>query len=197
MPSLVLIIVIGLLGGIAIGLQAPLASAISQRLGALESIFIVHLGGALAAGLALAFAGGGRLGQWQAMPPVALLAGLLGVVCIGATVYTLGTVRRRGDHPGTMQTPGLPDVLAFLPQPWPRMSTGVRAGVVLLVVEVKAAGGRLSDPQREFHTLCDRAGVAYVVGDLDAVIGWLQQHGYLRGPDIGADGMVRTWEQPT
>ena len=90
MSGLVLIIVIGLLGGIAIGLQAPLASTISQRLGVLESIFIVHLGGALAAGVALLFARrrttrrNGRRCRRSA-----LLAGLLGVVCIGATVYNV------------------------------------------------------------------------------------------------------------
>ena len=89
MPSLLMIVVIGLLGGIAIGLQAPLASAISQRLGALESIFIVHLGGLLAAGIALLFVGGARLGQWQSVPPVALLAGLLGVMVVGSTVYNV------------------------------------------------------------------------------------------------------------
>src|SRR4030095_4072345 len=85
MPSLFLIVVIGLLGGIAIGLEAPLSSTISQRLGALESIFIVHLGGVLAAGIALLFTGGGRLGQWHVVPPVALLAGLLGVMVVGST----------------------------------------------------------------------------------------------------------------
>ena len=47
MQSLVLVILLGLLGGIAVGIQAPLASLISQRLGVLESIFIVQLGGAL------------------------------------------------------------------------------------------------------------------------------------------------------
>jgi hypothetical protein len=27
----------------------------------------------------------------------------------------MGTTRRRGDYPGTMQTPGIPDLMAFLP----------------------------------------------------------------------------------
>ena len=49
MESILLIILIGLAGGVAVGLQSPLASMLSQRLGVLESIFIVHLGGALAA----------------------------------------------------------------------------------------------------------------------------------------------------
>jgi transporter family-2 protein len=89
MLDLIAIICIGLLGGIAIGLQAPLASTISQRLGMMESIFIVHLGGLIAAGAALAFRGGGRLAQWQSVPPVALLAGLLGVMVVGSTVYNV------------------------------------------------------------------------------------------------------------
>lgn len=33
----------------------------------------------------------------------------------GCRVYTIGTVRKRGDHQGTMQTPGLPDLLVFVP----------------------------------------------------------------------------------
>jgi transporter family-2 protein len=89
MLALVLTVIIGLLGGLAIGLQAPLASAISQRLGIVESIFIVHLGGLLAAAVPLLVSGGGRLGEWHTVPPVALLAGLLGVIVVGSTVYNV------------------------------------------------------------------------------------------------------------
>ena len=45
MDAIILIILIGLAGGVAVGLQGPLASMISQRLGIFESVFIVHLGG--------------------------------------------------------------------------------------------------------------------------------------------------------
>jgi transporter family-2 protein len=86
MSNLAVIIAIGLLGGIAIGLQAPLASAINQRLGILESVFVVHLGGLIAVAVPLLFMGGGRLAQWQTVPPFALAAGLLGVVVVGSTV---------------------------------------------------------------------------------------------------------------
>ena len=48
MQSIVVIILVGLVGGMAVGLQAPMSSMISQRLGVLESIFIIHLGGAIA-----------------------------------------------------------------------------------------------------------------------------------------------------
>ena len=60
MNHLFVIVVIGLLGGIAIGLQAPLASMINQRLGVLESVFVVHLGGLFAVSVPLIL-----FGVWQ------------------------------------------------------------------------------------------------------------------------------------
>jgi transporter family-2 protein len=87
MSNLALVSIIGLLGGMAIGLQAPLASIVSQRLGWLESVFLIHLGGLVAAAVPLLFVAGGRLGQWPTVPPLALAGGLLGVVVIGSTVY--------------------------------------------------------------------------------------------------------------
>lgn len=87
MNNLALIIGIGLLGGMAIGLQAPLASLIGQRLGVLESVFIVHLGGLIAVAVLLLFIGGGRLGHWQTVPPHAWLAGVMGVIAVGSTVF--------------------------------------------------------------------------------------------------------------
>ena len=49
MESILLIILIGLAGGVAVGLQSPMASMITQRLGIFESVFIVHVGGAILA----------------------------------------------------------------------------------------------------------------------------------------------------
>ena len=34
---------------------------------------------------------------------------------VGAAVYKIGTTRKKGDHQGTMQTPGIPDLVAFVP----------------------------------------------------------------------------------
>ena len=98
---------------------------------------------------------------------------------VGAVVYVLGTTRRRGDYPGTMQTPGLPDVMAFLP-PAPRTPNALVTWK-LLCVECKAIGGRLKPAQRQFQQFCALARVSHVVGDLDAVIAWLIAYGYLKG----------------
>lgn len=92
MESIFLIILIGLVGGIAVGLQGPLASMISQRLGPLESVFIVHVGGALIALLPLLFMGGGKLAQWRQLPWYTLVAGAFGLVVISAISYTIPRV---------------------------------------------------------------------------------------------------------
>jgi transporter family-2 protein len=89
MENILLIILIGLAGGIAVGLQSPLSSLMSQRIGTLESVFIVHMGGAIAALLPLLFYSGGKLGQWRSVPWYALAAGVFGLVVIGAVSYMI------------------------------------------------------------------------------------------------------------
>jgi bacterial/archaeal transporter family-2 protein len=92
MEPIILIILIGLAGGVAVGLQGPLASMISQRLGILESVFIIHIGGALIALLPLLFYSGGKLAQWKQLPWYTLGAGVFGLVVIGAISYMLPRV---------------------------------------------------------------------------------------------------------
>jgi len=92
MESILLIILIGLAGGVAVGLQSPMASMISQRLGTLESVFIVHVGGALIALLPLLFYGGGKLAQWRSIPWYTLGAGIFGLIVIGAISFMIPRV---------------------------------------------------------------------------------------------------------
>lgn len=73
----------------AIGVQAPLASMLTQRLGVLESVFIVHVSGAIAALLPLLFLGGGKLQQWRSVPWYALAAGAFGLVVIFAMSFMI------------------------------------------------------------------------------------------------------------
>src|SRR5215204_4244381 len=80
MESIILIILVGLAGGVAVGLQSPMASMITQRLGIFESVFIIHVGGAIIALLPLLFYGGGKLSQWRNVPWYTLGAGLFGLI---------------------------------------------------------------------------------------------------------------------
>jgi transporter family-2 protein len=89
MESILFILLIGLAGGIAVGLQGPLASIITQRMGMMESAFIVHFGGALAALLPLLFMGGGKLGLWKSLPWYTLFTGVLGLVVLSAVSYAI------------------------------------------------------------------------------------------------------------
>lgn len=92
MEPVILIILIGLAGGAAVGLQSPLASMISQRLGTFESVFIVHIGGALIALVPLLLLGGGKLSQWRSVPWYALVAGIFGLIVISAISYMIPRV---------------------------------------------------------------------------------------------------------
>ena len=89
MQSIIVIILVGLVGGVAVGIQAPLSSMISQRLGVMESIFIIHLGGAIAVLIPLLIYGGGKLGNWRSVPWYALCAGAFGLVVIFSMSYMI------------------------------------------------------------------------------------------------------------
>ena len=94
----------------------------------------------------------------------------------GAPVYVLGTTRRKTDHPGTMQTPGLPDLYAFLP-------TKPRSIVLQyrpIWIEVKSASGCLSDAQEAFRWLCEMSGEDHFVGTADQFAAELKRRGYLK-----------------
>jgi len=92
MQSIIVIILVGLAGGVAVGLQGPMASLMTQRIGVFESIFIVHLGGAALAMLPLIVLGGGHLGEWRSVPWYALCAGFFGLVVLSAISYIIPRV---------------------------------------------------------------------------------------------------------
>jgi len=95
MQGVIVVIVIGLIGGIAVGLQQPLTNMVSQRLGVFESAFIIQFGGAIAAVIPLLLQRGGNIAEWRAVPWYALAGGALGVfvlVGISVTFPRLGAV---------------------------------------------------------------------------------------------------------
>lgn len=92
MQALIPIIIVGLLSGVAVGLQSPLASMITQRLGVLESIFIIHIGGALLILIPLVVLRGGNLGNWRSLPWYALGAGAMGLVVVSGISFMIPRV---------------------------------------------------------------------------------------------------------
>ena len=91
METIFVIILIGLAGGIAVGIQSPMASMITQRLGLFESVFIVHIGGAIIALIPMLIYGS-KLGQWRSAPWYTLGAGIFGLVVIAAISYMIPRV---------------------------------------------------------------------------------------------------------
>lgn len=90
---------------------------------------------------------------------------------VGGRVWVTGTRRPRGEFQGTCMTAGLPDVVAF-----------VRAR--MLMIEVKAKGGRLRPEQIAFRDECVAASVDHIVGGVDEVCAWLIDKGVLRAENV-------------
>ncbi len=89
MTGWALVIAIGLLGGVAAGLQGPLASVMGKEVGIMGSVFIIHLGGTIASALFLLSPRWAHLGAWREVPWYALASGVLGLALIGALTYSI------------------------------------------------------------------------------------------------------------
>ena len=89
MQILIPVILVGLLSGVAVGVQSPLASMITQRLGMFESIFIIHIGGTLVVLIPLVVLRGGNLGNWRSLPWYALVAGTMGLIVVGGVSFMI------------------------------------------------------------------------------------------------------------
>jgi transporter family-2 protein len=80
---------IGLLGGIAVGIQSPIAGAMGQHVGGAAGSFIVHISGALLSGLLLLSRGGENIVQWRTLPWYMLGSGVFGVILYLTLTHTL------------------------------------------------------------------------------------------------------------
>jgi bacterial/archaeal transporter family-2 protein len=89
-----LVILIGLIGGVAVGLQSPIAGAMGQRIGGIASSFIIHVSGAIFSGLLLFLRGGEKIKDWHTLPWYMLIAGIFGLILyqtINVTMPRLGS----------------------------------------------------------------------------------------------------------
>ena len=89
MQSMILVIMIAVGGGAAISFQSLFSGVIGEKLGIIESVFIVHLGGLLLAGTLLLVIGGGNIASWRSVPWYALCAGFIGVAIVASISYAV------------------------------------------------------------------------------------------------------------
>jgi transporter family-2 protein len=86
------VIVVGLIGGVAVGLQGPMSGAMSQKLGPLGSSLIIHVGGAILSAILLPFLGGLDFKNLRDVPVPFFFAGVFGVILYLTFSYTLPRV---------------------------------------------------------------------------------------------------------
>jgi len=89
MNALFLVILVAAGGGAAISFQSLFSGVIGDKLGIIESVFLVHLGGLMLAGVLLLAAGGGNIASWRSVPWYALCAGFIGVAIVASISYAV------------------------------------------------------------------------------------------------------------
>lgn len=89
MLGIAVTILIGVLGGIAVGLQGPIAAQMGRRVGGVASSFVVHVSGAVLSGVLLLARGGENIGNWRSLSWYMLGAGFFGVVLYVTINHTM------------------------------------------------------------------------------------------------------------
>ena len=88
MTSLIPVIIIAAIGGIAVTLQAQFMGLMDKNIGTLESMFITYGVGGLLIGITMLINKGGNLSAWGSVPWYALSAGVLGLIIVGTIGYS-------------------------------------------------------------------------------------------------------------
>jgi transporter family-2 protein len=89
MNSVVVLIIIAAIGGIAVALQGQFMGEMDKSIGTAESVFITYASGGIVAGVAMLLSRGGNLKLWHVVPSYVLSAGVLGLVIVGTISYTV------------------------------------------------------------------------------------------------------------
>lgn len=76
----IITILIGILGGVAVGIQTPVSNTIGKRVGGTSSSFIIHLSGAIFSGILLVLQRGENIRDIRSVPWWMLGAGGFGIV---------------------------------------------------------------------------------------------------------------------
>lgn len=89
MNNYLVFILIAVIGGVAITLQAQFMGIMNKGIGTLESVFITYVGGGLVILVITLFIRGGNLSAWRSVPLYALSTGLMGLIIVGSIGYAV------------------------------------------------------------------------------------------------------------
>ncbi|MEM7029815.1 MAG: DMT family transporter [Chloroflexota bacterium] len=89
MNSLFLVLVVAIIGGVAIALQAQFTGILDDKVGTLESVFITYFGGGVLILIITLARRSVDFNTWQGIPWYAFSAGALGLVIIGSISYSV------------------------------------------------------------------------------------------------------------
>ena len=81
--------IVAVVGGLGIGFQSFSAGILGNRIGVMESVFIIHLGGLVLSAIILLFMWGGNLTAWKSVPWYILIGGLYGVVILATYSFAI------------------------------------------------------------------------------------------------------------
>lgn len=84
-----LVLIIGICGGAAVGIQSILAGAMGQKIGGTATSFIIHLGRMIFSGILLVLRGGENMRDWRSLPWYILGAGIFGLILYQTINVTL------------------------------------------------------------------------------------------------------------
>ena len=82
------LMIIAVIGGISVALQAQMMGLLDKSIGTVAGVFITYAGGGLLISLLLIFMRGGNIGAWQSVPWYAYSSGALGLIIVGAIGYS-------------------------------------------------------------------------------------------------------------
>jgi transporter family-2 protein len=87
MTTFLALVMLAIVGGVAVVLQAQFMGVMDQQIGTIESMFITYGGGGLLVGLTMLLLRGGNLAEWRGVPPYVLITGILGLIIVGTIGY--------------------------------------------------------------------------------------------------------------
>ena len=89
MPFALSAVLVAVAGGLAIGFQSFSAGILGDRIGVMESVFIIHLGGLVLSAIVVLFLRGGNLAAWRSAPWYVLVGGLYGVAILASYSFAI------------------------------------------------------------------------------------------------------------